>query len=128
MIGLDTNVLVRFLTEDEPLQFAQARQWIRKASEDGKKLYVSSVVLCELAWTLSRSYSVSKQGILEIIEELLSTGGVEIEDFAVTWDALQDYACSSAGFADCLIRRKALAAGCKELKTFDRKLLEAACV
>jgi predicted nucleic-acid-binding protein len=128
VIGLDTNVLVRFLTEDEPLQFAEARQWIQEASNRGEKLYVSSVVLCELVWTLSRSYTISKDGILEIVEELLSTGGVDVEDFEATWNALQDYAVSSAGFADCLIRRKALAAGCSELRTFDQKLLEAALV
>jgi predicted nucleic-acid-binding protein len=125
VIGLDTNVLVRCLTEDEPKQFADAERWIREASDTGRKLYVSSVVLCELVWTLSRSYAVSKDGLLEILEELLSTEKLEVEDFETTWHAIHDYAFSNAGFADCLIRRKALAAGCSEVKTFDQKLLDA---
>ncbi len=125
MIGLDTNVLARFLMEDDPVQTEIAKQWVHDAAKHNETLYISHVVLCELVWILGGYYKVNKDGILAILEELLSTSRVDVEQHEVTWDAVHDYAFSSAGFADCLIRRKALAAGCSGLKTFDQKLIAA---
>jgi predicted nucleic-acid-binding protein len=125
VIGLDTNVLLRFLTEDDPKHTPIAQKWIREAISREEKIFLSGTVLCEVVWVLSRSYKFTKAQLLATLEELLSTTHVDVEDHEVSWNAVHDYAFSNADFADCLIRRKALAAGCSEVKTFDQKLLEA---
>ena len=125
MIGLDTNVLARFLMDDDVEQTRTATKWIQDAIKKDEKLYLSHVVLCELIWVLGGYYKVGKEKSLETLEELLSTQFVDVEEHEVTWDAIHDFAFSNAGFADCLIRRKALAAGCSKLLTFDEKLSKA---
>ena len=122
MIGLDTNVLVRFLMEDDPEQSRLASLWIRKAEENKEMIFLSHVVLSELVWVLGGSYRMPKARILDAVEELLSARQVEVEDYETVRHALHDYGLSSAGFADCLVRRKAMAFGCSGFKTFDEKL------
>ena len=122
MIGLDTNVLVRFLMEDDVEQSGAATAWIRKAGEKKEKLFLSHVVLSELVWVLAGSYRLSKARIADVVESLISAQQVEMEDYETVRHALHDYALSSCGFADCLIRRKAMAQGCSDFKTFDGKL------
>ncbi len=125
MIALDTNVLLRFLIEDDPVQTPRAQSWVREAAERGEAIFLSAAVLCETVWVLTRFRKFDKDKIVEVLEELLSTACLEIDDHEITLAALRDFAFSEADFADCLIRRKALAAGCAELKTFDRRLQEA---
>jgi predicted nucleic-acid-binding protein len=125
MIGFDTNVLLRFLIEDDPVQTPRVQSWVRAAAEKGEAIYLSAAVLCETVWVLTRFRKFSKAQVLEVLEELLSTSHVDVDDPEITWAAVHDYALSEADFADCLIRRKALAAGCSELRTFDKKLQEA---
>lgn len=125
MIGLDTNVLLRFLTEDDPKQTPIAQEWIRTAMKKDEKIFLTGTVLCEMIWVLTRSYKFSKEKLLEVLEELLSTNHIDVEEHEITWGAIHDYAFSEADFADCLIRRKTLAAGCSTLLTFDEKLVKA---
>jgi predicted nucleic-acid-binding protein len=125
LIGLDTNVLLRFLTEDDPKQAPIAQEWIRAAMKKDEKIFLTGTVLCEMVWVLSRSYKFSKEELLEVLEELMSTTHIDVEEHETTWDAIHDYAFSDADFADCLIRRKSLAAGCSKLLTFDEKLSKA---
>jgi len=122
MIGLDTNVLVRFLMEDDAEQFGTATAWIRKADERKEKFFLSHVVLSELVWVLAGSYRLPKTQILDIVESLISAKQIELEEYETVRHALHDYALSGCGFADCLIRRKAMAQGCSDFKTFDAKL------
>ncbi len=122
MIGLDTNVLVRFLTGDDPKQSEIASEWIRVAVAKEEKLFLNRIVLCELVWVLSGSYGFPKSRIVETLEELLSTDHLIVEDHGVAFAALEDYASSNADFADCLIGRGNSASGCSATLTFDKKL------
>lgn len=122
MIGFDTNVLLRFLMEDDAEQSGIAAAWIRKTGEREEKIFLSHVVLTELVWVLDGSYRMPKDQILDVVESLISTQQIEMEDFETVRHALHDYGLSGCGFADCLIRRKALACGCSDFKTFDGKL------
>jgi len=122
LIGLDTNILVRFLTEDDPRQADLAAEWIQAAINKEEKLFLNRVVLCELVWVLSGSYGFPKSRVVEILEELLSLGHLIVEDREIVFAALEDYASSNADFADCLIGRGNKATGCSATLTFDRKL------
>lgn len=120
MIGLDTNVLVRYFTEDDPAQARVAARLIEQKLSAESPGHVSCIVLAELAWVLARSYGSPKATIIEIIEGLLASPALVIEQKAAVRQALQAHRGSGGDFADCLIAQVSAAAGCEATLTFDR--------
>jgi predicted nucleic-acid-binding protein len=78
MIGLDTNVLVRYLTQDNPAQFAKAAAFIDAASEREERFLVNTPVLCELVWVLTAVYDYSREEIAEALEQIFTTAQFEL--------------------------------------------------
>lgn len=125
MRGLDTNVLVRYITRDDPVRFASASELIEQSEAMGQRLYVNTVVLSELAWVLSGSrYRFPRSLIAETFEKLLAIPLFEIEDRDEVLVAVAEYRSGRGDFADYLIGRKNLAAGCHDTVTFDTHLGE----
>lgn len=124
MIGLDTNVLVRYLTWDDPAQAEKAAEIIGSAVDLGTPIYVSSVVLCEVVWVLEGAYSLARDPILDALEAILRTAQFEFRDKGLLWAALADFRSGSADFADYVIGREGAAAGCDRTISFDRSLME----
>jgi predicted nucleic-acid-binding protein len=122
MKGVDTNVLVRFITRDDPAQERAAARFIAAAKARSEPLLVNGIVLCELVWVLVRSYGHSRAEVAEVIERLLTTEQILVEDADVAWLALGDFKAGKADFADCLIGRKNLELGCEVTATFDARL------
>lgn len=79
MTGIDTNVLVRFLVEDDPEQTERARRFLARSRSDGEVVYVSALVLCETVWVLRSVYGQPRSRILEVVERLLATDIFQIE-------------------------------------------------
>ncbi len=123
MIGLDTTVLVRYLTLDDAVQSAAAVDLIDGAAERGEPMFVPVVVLCELVWVLRRAYGYRKPDVETVIEGLLRSAQLRFNDAARLWAALADYREGSADFPDYVIGREALDAGCSTTVTFDRALV-----
>lgn len=121
MIGLDTNVLVRYFVRDDARQAAVAKRLIDEARAGGEKLFIDLVVLAELAWILSGPYRLGREDLAIAIERILYTTQFEVEGKDVVWQALQDFRASSADFAGCLIGAMNHTAGCSATVTFDRK-------
>lgn len=121
MKGLDTNVLIRYLTQDHPEQAERATRYIEKASADDR-LLINGIVLCELVWVLESAYGFPKEAIIDVVEKIFATIQFEIEDKSAAWLALSDYKRHRADFADCLIGRKNSAFGCSETISFDKRL------
>lgn len=119
MIGLDTNVLVRYLVDDEPDQSQRAAALIDRALEDGERLFVPQVVLCELAWVLGSAYRYPAAAIAATLSDLLRARQLAIEDLDTARRALDRYAESGADFADHLIVERCLASGCDRVASFD---------
>lgn len=119
MIGLDTNVLVRYLMQDDAAQAAKASRLIERfsAEEPG---YIVLVVLVELVWVLEGSYGIERARIAAALELLLRTRELRVEQAEAAWHAVRVYRESRADFADALIARCAVAAGCERTLTFDR--------
>jgi len=126
MKGLDTNVLVRFLTLDDEAQAVRATEVIEGAARTGETLFVSRVVLCELVWVLEAAYRSTREEILGVLESILRTGQMHFEDKDVLWQALADYREGRGDFADYVIGREAVSAGCSSTWTFDRDLASSA--
>lgn len=122
MIGLDTNVLVRFLVGDDVDQAKRAEEFIEQAANRGP-LFINQIVLCELIWVLSYAYDYSKATLVDLLEKMLSTKQFEIEEREVVWSALALYKKTKADFSDCLLGTKNHQLGCTYTATFDQKAL-----
>lgn len=121
MRGIDTNVLVRYLVKDDLPQYRAAAAFFDSAREAGE-LRLDAIVLCELTWVLRSSYGCPREELADILEKLLSTEQIEVEDADAAWLALEDFRASKADFADCLIGRRNRSAGCTMTVTFDERL------
>ncbi|MGA1986101.1 MAG: type II toxin-antitoxin system VapC family toxin [Candidatus Sulfotelmatobacter sp.] len=119
MIGLDTNILVRFITQDHPAQTAAATRLIDSLSSDAPG-YLSLIVIAELIWVLQFSYRFDKQEIEKVIERLLRSKELILEKKDTVAQALTKFRTSRADFADCLIERCGRSAGCQHVLTFDK--------
>ena len=122
MIGLDTNVLVRYLVKDEKKQAARATAYIRKAIDEGEMCFISSIVLCELVWVLESAYDYERKEIFSILEKILLTKQLEVESQDMVRQAVHEYRQGSGDLADYLIGRTNQAHGCGHTVTFDRAL------
>jgi len=120
--GLDTNVLVRYLTEDDPRQAAAAVKEIEGAGKKGEKLIVQPLVLCELAWVLESAYDVGKQDLLDVFDRILRTAQFEIPGKDLVWRSLADYRAGRGDFSDHLLGRLNEDEGASVTITFDRAL------
>lgn len=119
MIGLDTNVLVRYLAQDDPKQSPKATCLIESFTVDAPG-YVSVVSVVELAWVLTGCYASTKAELCEVLETLLRAKGIVVAHADTVWKALRLFKEGKADFADCLIERFANEAGCSHTATFDR--------
>jgi len=120
MTGLDTNVLVRYFTRDDPRQFRVAERLFEEIAERGG--FVNVVVLCELAWVLEGAYGLERRAIVDVFRGLMDTAQLSIEDREMVARAVDEFAEGKAGFADYLIGVRNRAAGCDATATFDRAL------
>jgi len=121
MLGIDTHVLVRFLVRDDEAQYEQARRLIRRELQAGQPVFVSQLVLLETEWVLRSRYSLDKEAISSVISGLLDAIDVQLEDEPSVEAALNIWANSTAGFADCLIGVRNRRLGCRSTATFDAK-------
>jgi len=119
MTGLDTNVLVRYIAQDDPKQSPQATRLIEALTTDAPG-YVSVISVVELVWVLTGCYSSTKNEICEVLETLLRTKEIVVAHADTVWKALRVYRDGKTDFADCLIERSANEAGCSHTATFDR--------
>ena len=122
MIGLDTNVLVRYLTLDDPRQAKIATEVIEGATTAGEPLFVSTVVMCEVVWVLERGYRFDRAHVEHAIDALLRTAQLHFREKDLLLAALADYRGGSGDFADYVIGRDAAAEVCSRTVTFDRAL------
>ena len=125
MIGLDTNVLVRYVTQDDPVQSPKASELIESLTAFSPG-FVSLVSVVELVWVLQSCYPSAKNDIVTVLETLLRTRELNIEHAKIIWRALRRFTASKADFADCLIERCAHGAGCEYTATFDLNAAKAA--
>ena len=122
MIGLDTNVLVRYLTQDDEAQTALANRLIETVCSEENPGFIAHIVLCELTWVLKAGYKVPKSDILRIIQQFLETKQLVIQEPRVIWAALVLYKESNIDFADAVIVVIHRIQGCSKTFTFDKRI------
>lgn len=122
MIGLDTNVLLRYLLEDDTHQTERVHQSMAQARQRHERMFVSGVVLCEVVWALSTIGGHSKLQILAGLEQIVTTDVFEIEEKDSTVSAIEQFRSGKGDFADYLIGQIHLRRGCRHTLTFDKAL------
>lgn len=124
MIGIDTNVLVRFLVRDEEEQFVRAQDLICRETGKDDPVFVSLLVLLETEWVLRSRYKLAKQEILSAFSDLLSSVDLCFEDEACIEEALHVWKDAPAQFADCLIGAHNRYCNCEATASFDTDALK----
>jgi predicted nucleic-acid-binding protein len=118
--GLDTNVLVRHLVQDDPIQSKLASRFVARECSRESPCLINRVVLCELVWVLESAYGYPRDTIAAALEQILRTSQFWIEDLQAVWTALRAYKKSRADFADHLLATVNRQLGCEHTVTFDR--------
>ena len=122
MIGLDTNVLVRYLTQDDDAQFQEALDLLLGLEKAHHSAYLSTVTLCETVWVLARAYKIERAQIVGMFEKLLDTSLFVIEDKDAVREAVDLYRDGKGDFSDFLVGVRSRNAGCAVMATFDAAL------
>ena len=118
MIGLDTNVLVRYIMQDDPKQSAKASKLIESLSVE-EPGFVPVVAVVELVWVLESSFGLARAQVAKALDALLRTKQLILDQAEQVSKALRAFSAGPADFADCLIERTAASAGCETTMTFD---------
>lgn len=121
MIGLDTNILVRYLTQDDPKQAKKAVELIENYSNKKQSMFINNIVFCELIWVLERGYKYSKHTIALSIKMLLGTQEFSFEQLDSLWIALNKYENDNIDFSDALIGEINKSYKCTHTYSFDTK-------
>jgi predicted nucleic-acid-binding protein len=124
MIGLDTNILVRYLAQDDEKQSKLVTKLIEKKYDKDNYCFINHIVLCELVWVLQGAYKVDKQKTINIIEQLLHTSQFTCQAPDIIWSALKNYRNGSADFADYITSSINKHQGCEHTLSFDKKALK----
>jgi predicted nucleic-acid-binding protein len=124
MIGLDTNVLVRYVMQDDARQSPRASRLIEALTAD-QPGFVPLVALVELVSVLGSGYQLSREQLTAVLERLLRSKELVIDRADLVMQALVRFSSGGADFADALIERQAAAAGCKATFTFDAGAVKA---
>ena len=122
MIGLDTNVLVRYLVMDDLAQGKKATRLIQDSADRNESIFVNNVVLCELVWVLDAAYNFSKAEITDVLEKILMTELIIVQNQDEAWLALNDYRNGAADYSDYFIGRINKSFECENTATFDQAL------
>lgn len=121
MKGIDTNVLVRYIVQDDPAQSKLATHFMERECTAESPAFINGMVICELVWVLESAYEYSRHEIANVIEQILRTREFQIHEPEMLWQSLWGYQHKGADFADHYIASINRHAGCEYTVTFDKK-------
>jgi len=121
MIGLDTNVLVRYITQDDPVQSRKATEIIERRLTEEKPGFVSIVAMVETVWVLDRAYGFTAHEIASAVERMLQADVLVVEHEQEVFTAMISLKGGQGSFADAVIAALGIRVGCSCTLTFDHK-------
>jgi len=124
MLALDTNVIVRYIAQDDPVQSKAATRVFEKLISDENHGFITAIALCETLWVLARAYGQPRVKLAEVIEALLKADNLELEHRDLVWSAREDFLRGKADFSDYLIARIGKAQGAATTLSFDGNALK----
>lgn len=123
MMGLDTNILVRYLAQDDPAQSRLATEVIEHRLTEDNPGFISIVAMVETVWVLDRAYGLAEREIAAAVERMLQADVLVIENEQEVFTAMIAMKEGRGAFADALIAALGATAGCSRTLTFDRAAL-----
>lgn len=124
MIGIDSNILLRLLTADDPTQLEAVERLLAPFEAVPESILLNNIVLAETFWTLARGYRFDRTAQAVALRHLVETYSFRFEDRDILLQAMNLFETSQAGFADCLIVALNAAAGCEYTASFDEGMSE----
>jgi predicted nucleic-acid-binding protein len=125
MRGIDTNILVRYLTNDDPKQCSQVASLFAEYSEHESSIYINNIVLCELVWVLDRGYKYTIEQISMALKLILQTPEFVFDNHRLLTIAVMEYEKSRANdLSDIIISLVNQEAGCNNTYSFDQRAIE----
>lgn len=118
MIAVDTNVIARYVVRDDPAQTARVDRLLESRTADDPA-FIARIALVELVWVLRKGYKYDRETIADVIERILATNELRVEDPDTAVAALAAYRTSAADYADCLMGLLNRNLGCAMTVTFD---------
>lgn len=125
MLALDTNILVRLVTNDDPAQAQRVQEALDGELEAGRECMVAHIVLCELVWVLNRLYGYSTEQCQHTVASLLGFAGLRFEALATVLSAYKAWETLGGDWADHLIGAQMQALGCDAVLTLDQRVSRA---
>jgi predicted nucleic-acid-binding protein len=120
VIGLDTNVLVRYLAQDDRRQAAKALRLIEKECSEDRSGFITAIVLAELVWVLESCYGSGKSEVVAVLQRILRARQLVVQDAETAWKAIRLFETSKADFANCMIECIGDRYECEYTATFDK--------
>ena len=124
MIAIDTNILVRYITQDNLQQAEAAENLLAIYNNKPQSIFINNIVLCEFVWVLEKGYKYTQQQISSTIRIILSTEEFAFEYHNVLWLALEEYELKNIDFSDSLISRLNHNLGYKQTFSFDKSAIK----
>lgn len=124
MIGIDTNVLIRYIVQDDPDQSKTASQYLEQNCTVDSPGFLNHLVLCEIVWVLKRAYKYDKVIIVEVLKKILMTAEFSIENSDLVWKAMKEYELGQADFSDYIIGLSNLQNNCEYTVSFDKSVAD----
>lgn len=121
MIGLDTNVLIRYLVQDDATQARKANELMESILTSDEPGFINLTTVCEIVWVLKRNYRLDKPAQMAVVDGLLTTKQLLVDDVAVAWKAPRAYEAGRADFSDAVIAYTNKAHGCEYTVTFNKQ-------
>ncbi len=121
MISLDTNILVRYFAQDDPVQSRQATQIIERRLTEEQPGFVSLVTMAETVWVLERAYDMSNREISDAVERMLQSATLSVQNEQEVFTAMIALRTGEGSFSDALIEALGTWAGCSSTLTLDRE-------
>ncbi len=119
MIGLDTNVLVRYFAQDDARQSVLATKLINGLSKEAPA-FISLITVCEMVWVMESKYGQTKASIIGILRRLLESDELIIEEKPLVWAAFSAFQSGVLDFSDAVVLEAGKKAGCSHTVTFDK--------
>jgi len=117
---IDANIILRFLTNDEPNQAAACAKLLKRVEQNLEEVFIPDLVLADIVWTLEKYYKVEKQKIKEIVSRIIALAGLKCSSRNTILKALDIYADHNIDWTDAFVIAQMLAAGRQEIYSYDR--------
>jgi len=121
VIGIDTNILVRYLVQDDKIQSEKANHLLETQCTKKNPAFISGIVLCELVWVLESGYGYTRSQVANVLEHILKVRQFHLHEPDILWRALKGYQETQADFSDHYIVHLNHEYGCEKTLTFDKK-------